>query len=114
MTVHEMTIAANILQIAEAEAAAAGARAINRIEVEVGDLAGVEVPALQFCFGAARGGLAAGAELVIVPVPGRGRCMRCGESAPMEFFAAVCPACGRSCLEITQGRELAVRRLNVD
>lgn len=111
---HEMTIAARILEIAVAEAAAAGAGTINRIEVEIGAVAGVETAALEFCFRAARSGPAAAAELVIHQLPGRGRCTSCGAEVPVEFFVAVCPACGSGGVEITQGRELAVRCLNVD
>lgn len=111
---HEMTIAARILDIAAAEAAGAGAIAINRIEVDIGALAGVETEALEFCFRAARAGAAAAAELVIHHLPGRGVCPGCGAEVAVEFFVAICPACGHAGVDITQGRELAVRCINVD
>ena len=113
---HEMSIAANILEIAELQAAEAGASVINRIEIDVGRLAGVEITALEFCFETARrtSGPAAGSTLLIHPVEGRGRCRECGRDFPVDFFVAVCPECGTAAVEILQGRELKVRCINVD
>ncbi len=48
---HEMSLISNILAIAEDQARSGGAKVINRIEVEVGTLAGVEIPSLEFCYG---------------------------------------------------------------
>ncbi len=113
---HEMSIAANILEIAEQQAAQAGAKAINRIEVEVGLLAGVEISSLEFCFETARkmSSLTRGSELIIHPVAGRGHCPDCRDDFPIEFFVALCPECGKTGVEILQGRELKVRSINID
>lgn len=110
---HEMTIVANVLEIAHRQAAAAHAVRINRVVLDVGTLAGVEVEALRFCFGAARSGLSAQAELVIREVPARGLCPGCGATAEVTEPAAVCEACGRV-MAISGGRELSVASLNVD
>jgi len=110
---HEMTIVAGVLEIAHRQAAAAGAARINRVTVEVGKLAGVEIDALRFCFGAAREGLSAGAELEIREVPGRGACRACGAARDVDELLAVCDGCG-SVLDISGGRELRVLALNVD
>jgi hydrogenase nickel incorporation protein HypA/HybF len=112
---HEMSIVAGVLDIAETEARAAGAAVIKTVEIEVGALAGVEIDALEFCFEVARKGtLAEEASLVIHEIPGRGHCLECGQDAEMDYFMAVCPACGEGVLEVRQGRELRVRSLNVD
>jgi len=110
---HEMTIIANVLEIAHRQAAAAGAARINRVVLEVGRLAGVETDALRFCFGAARSGASADAELEIRDVPGRGLCAGCGAFADVDEPVAVCDACG-GVLDIAGGRELSVLSLNVD
>ena len=113
---HEMSIAANILEIATRQATEAGARVINRIEIEVGRLAGVEITALEFCFETARKmtGATAASTLVIHPVAGRGRCPECRREFSVDFFVALCPKCGAGGVEILQGRELKVRCINVD
>jgi len=110
---HEMTIIANVLEIAHRQAAGAGAARINREVLEVGRLAGVETDSLQFCFGAARSGVSAGAELEIREVAGRGSCAGCGAVAEVSEPVAVCVGCG-GVLDITGGRELRVLSLNVD
>ena len=112
---HEMSIVAGILDIAENQARVASATVINTIEVEVGQLAGVEIPSLEFCFEVARRGtMAETAELVIHEIAGRGHCPDCAREVAVDFFMAICPECGQGLVEITQGRELRVRSLNVD
>ncbi len=110
---HEMTIVANILEIAHRQAAAADAVRINRVVLDVGKLAGVEVEALRFCFEAARSGLSAAAELDIRELSGHGRCPGCGLTASMNEPIALCEACG-CVMEISGGRELSVVSLNID
>lgn len=110
---HEMTIVANVLEIAHRQAAASHAFRINRVVLEVGALAGVETDALRFCFDAARQGLTATAELEIRTVPGHGVCAGCGATEEVSEFPAGCAACGRV-LDITGGRDLRVLSLNVD
>jgi len=112
---HEMSLITSILDIAEKEARSAGAGVINSIELEVGDLAGVEVDSLMFCFETARRNtMAAEGELVVQSVPGRGRCPRCEKEVPVEGFAvATCPDCDIF-VDVYQGRELRVQSINVD
>lgn len=112
---HEMSIVAGILDIADTQARAAGATVINTIEIEVGELAGIEIPALEFAFEVARrDSLAAGAKLVIHTIPGRGHCPDCGHDVAVDYFMAICPDCGEGLVEVRQGRELRVRSLNID
>ena len=111
---HEMTLVAGILEIAEERAREAGAARINTVTVEIGRLAGVELSALVFCFETARlGTMAAGAELVVRELPGRGLCPACGAETDIDFYAALCPACD-GCLQVVGGRELRVASLDVD
>ncbi len=112
---HEMSLVISILDIAEAQAREANAQAINRVNIEVGALAGVENEALQFCFAAARRDtMAAAGELVIEVIAGRGTCRHCGQDGPASELMALCVACDEGTLEIFQGRELRVSSLNVD
>jgi hydrogenase nickel incorporation protein HypA/HybF len=112
---HEMSIVAGILRIAEDEARAAEAKVINSIELEIGQLAGIEIDSLNFCFEAARRGtMASGAELVIHDIPGLGYCPQCQKNVPVEFHLAVCQECDQALVEVSQGRELRVKSINVD
>lgn len=112
---HEMSIITSILRIARDHADEAGAEVIEQIEIEVGTLAGIEIPSLEFCFRAARAQtVGEQAELVIRRIEGRGRCPVCGRTAAMDFYTAICPACGDGVLEILQGRELRVLSIRVE
>ena len=112
---HEMTIVAGILRIAESEARTAGARVINVIELEIGQLAGIERESLQFCFDVARRStMAAAARLVVHEIPGRGYCPQCAQEVLVEQQIAVCSECCEALVDVSQGRELRVKCINVD
>ncbi|MEW6594099.1 MAG: hydrogenase maturation nickel metallochaperone HypA [Thermodesulfobacteriota bacterium] len=109
-----MSLALSIVELVTGRAEAAGARTINRIELEVGTLAGVLVDSLRFCFEAAvRNTMAAGAELAIREIAARGSCPACGVEAPMEGLISACPVCGQY-LVLGKGRELRVVSMTVD
>ena len=112
---HEMSIISGILNIVEEQARAAGAQVINTIEVEIGELAGVEVEALEFCFTVARKNTRAHrAKLVIHHIAGLGRCSQCDKDVPVTYPVALCPGCGLPVFDVKQGRELRVKSINVD
>jgi hydrogenase nickel incorporation protein HypA/HybF len=112
---HEMSIVAGVLKIVEDQARAAGATAINSIELEIGKLAGIEIDSLKFCYEIARKkSMAQNAELIVRSVPGRGHCSQCKKDVPVGFQMAVCPECEQAVVEIFQGRELRVLSINVD
>ena len=112
---HEMSIVINILDIAQQQAQLADAHKVNSIEVEIGQLAGIEVDSLEFCFEVARRDyeLASEAELVIHRIEGLGFCHKCDKEVEVDFHIALCPDCGQG-IKITRGQEMKVRSLNVD
>lgn len=112
---HEMSIVASVLNIAEKEARSADAQVIRTIEIEVGQLAGVEIPALEFGFEVARRGtMAEAADLVIHEVQGLGHCLECNKNVAINSYIPICPTCGELVPEVLQGKELRVRSIIVD
>lgn len=112
---HEVGITQSIIDIAEQHARAGGAGRINSVTVEIGALSGVIAESVEFCFEAcARGTLLQGSRLIIVRIPGRGRCGECGAETVMEQQTFACDACGGFGLETLQGTELRVTELEVD
>lgn len=112
---HEMSLAMNIVEIATNAARAQGGQVINRIEIEVGSLAGVMEEALTFCFAAAaQSTMAAAATLSIIMVEAKARCIDCGEIQPINSFFDDCPSCHGHLMEITQGQDLRVLSITVD
>lgn len=107
---HEMSLAAAVVEQVERTARDAGATAVTRVRLRVGELAGVVPDALAFCFAlACAGTLLEGAELVAEPVAARARCPSCAEvwaaGMPPQLW---CPACGGSGTELLCGRELQI------
>ena len=112
---HEMSLAIRVIEIAILEAEKAGARTLDEIEVEVGQLAGVMAEALSFCLdAAARGTRAEGAEIVLIQVPGQGHCPSCQQEVAVAEFPAQCPKCGGFGVKILAGTDLRIRSINID
>lgn len=112
---HEMSIVSGVLKIAEDQARGADATIINSIKLEIGQLAGIELDSLHFCFEVARKKtMAAKAQLIVRSIPGKGHCPHCEKDVPIGFQMGVCPVCEQAVVEIFQGRELRVLSINVD
>lgn len=96
---HEMSIAASILEMALQEAAAKNCARLIRVRVECGALRGIMPEALELCFRAlVKGGPHAGASLEIVEIPLLLRCASCGNTfggGGREALWLPCPACGQ-------------------
>jgi hydrogenase nickel incorporation protein HypA/HybF len=110
--VHEMSITQGIIDLCLEHA---GGRRIRSLIVEIGALSSVVPEAIEFCFEAcSRGTTLEGASLVIVRVPGRGRCLECGQETPLAELYGECRQCGSSRVTILAGEELRVCEIEVD
>jgi hydrogenase nickel incorporation protein HypA/HybF len=111
---HELSLAAGILQLVEQAAARERFGRVECLQLEAGALAGVEVPALRFALDAiAPGTLLAGARIEIDEPPGRALCAGCGADVAVASRIDPCPACGGHRLRPTAGLGLRVRELIV-
>ena len=107
---HELAISQGVLELLQAEASAADIGSIQRVVLEVGTMAGVELASLRFCFDAVtRRTLAQGAVLEIVSIPARGVCRHCGTNFFMKRLLEACPDCGAYGGQLLQGTELRVQ-----
>ena len=112
---HEMSIAESIVEIAEEAARREGAFRVRTVFAKIGELAGVEIEALRFCWEAVtREGPAAGAGLDITRIPGQAWCLHCSETIALCSSFAPCPRCGGDQLAITGGTEMRVREIEVE
>lgn len=111
---HEMSIAVNIVDLANSYARQSAGERIGQVEIEIGPLAGVMQEALQFCFeAAAKNTLAEGAQLVIINTKGKAKCCSCGKITDINQHGTLCPDC-HGVLEVLTGDELKLRAVTIE
>lgn len=112
---HEMSICRSILETLEEQAGLQRFSRVERVCLEIGPFAGVEVSALRFGFDVVmRGSLAADAVLDIIEAPGEAWCPRCAETVRVRERFDACPRCGAAGLRLTGGDELRIKELEVN
>lgn len=112
---HELSIAQDIIELAEGKARERNSRAIQKIKLRLGEFTTVAREALEFAFEAARlGTLAADAELEIESVPMIVRCVSCGPVCdPAHEVCLICARCGLP-LEIVAGAEIQLEYIELE
>ena len=111
---HEMSLAEGVVQLIEDAAREQAFGKVTAIWLEIGQLSGVEVEAMKFCFDAViRDSIADGARLEIVATPGSGWCMQCSKTVPMSEVFGECPDCCSHQMQVTGGTEMRVKELEV-
>lgn len=113
---HELSIAASIVDaVTESAAAYPGAR-VQEVRLRVGALASVIEDSLQFCWGiTVEGTPLEGSKLIVNIQPVVAHCEACGqdgEVASLQSFR--CAHCGEPVTELRQGRELEIESIEID
>lgn len=111
---HELSIAASIVDLAQEEASSRGVRVLA-VHLKLGPLAGVAREALLGSFDiAAEGTALERSRLVITEVPIVVFCPRCqGRRTPVSTQYMRCQECGTPTPEVLEGAELQVTALEV-
>jgi hydrogenase nickel incorporation protein HypA/HybF len=112
---HEMGIAAEILRIAQAEAARAGAARIQAMDLRIGLWSGVEPDSLCFALEALGIGTPAeGAQVRIERVSPRFHCRSCGAEFEGKDHLDACPRCESVDAALIAGEEMALAAIEVE
>ncbi len=109
---HEYSI---VQSLVDSVAAAVGDRqaSVQRIDVAIGELAGVDCALLATAFEVFRGGtLCEHAALTIDRVPARWECSRCGAGIARGGFLR-CPRCNGSAY-LAEGDEIVLQRIELE
>lgn len=111
---HELSIVQSIVDLAEEEMKKHHAHAIDKIELEIGTLAGIEFDALDFAWEVGvRNTALQTAERVVNRIQAKAKCLECGCEYPVMEAFEPCPACGDVFVEYLTGKELKVKSLVV-
>lgn len=113
---HELSVAAELLELAEQVAARERASQVRVIRLRLGAGSCLSPDSLAFGFEAlSRGTLAEGCRLEIERPPAPVQCPRCGWRGECSNLSElVCADCGQTPLTLGGGRELSVESLDVE
>lgn len=111
---HELSLASGVLTLVDDALRGQGRVRLERVVLEVGSLAGVEIAALRFALESlAPGSVLQDAAIEIDEVPARAWCMACAVPVPIHSRLDDCPRCRGRQLQPIGGTELRVRELRV-
>jgi hydrogenase nickel incorporation protein HypA/HybF len=115
-TMHELSIAMSIVEMAEEESASRGNAQILAVHLRLGPLSGVVKEALLSSYEMACASTPlAGSQLLIEEVPVEVFCPRCKTRVRVSSIQwMACPECGTPTPEVLQGRELEVTALEMN
>ena len=109
-----MSIALNIINIAEEELRKAEGSRIVAINLAVGKLSGVVIESLNFALEASRiDSPLSKTKITIDELPAKMRCLACGHEYEVEDFYSICPKCEEFRHEIISGKELLISSLTI-
>ncbi|WP_445219999.1 hydrogenase maturation nickel metallochaperone HypA [Bradyrhizobium sp. Pa8] len=112
---HEMALCEGIICIVEEEARKRRFSRVKVICLEIGALSHVAPEAMMFCFEAvAARTIARGARLEIIERRGIAWCLACSQSVEIAQRCKPCPFCGSYQLQVTGGKEMRLKELEVD
>lgn len=113
---HELNICLSLVRLLEKQIAVENHEChLKTIWIEVGELAGIELFALQFSFPiAAANSIAENAVLKIKQVAGCAWCHRCKKNTAIKTLFDSCNKCGYHDFDIVRGKELRVIKVEVE
>jgi len=112
---HELSIISGLFDALLDKAREHKARKITLVRLRVGKLSGVVPELLESAFDMyKKDTIAEDARLEVEEVSLKIRCRACGLETEMGDYVFVCQACGSSDLEILQGTELFLERIELE
>lgn len=112
---HEVGIAASILESVEAEARRRPDAQFVAVGVRIGELSNVDKDALEFAFEAlTRNTALANLKLEVEWCPRRQKCLDCAEEFIVRDLDLNCPKCGTNKTSCVAGTELDVAYLELE
>lgn len=112
---HELSIVMSIIEIAEKQLVLAGGKEIEEIELEIGELSGIEMQSFDFAWEQATKNTSLDkAERIIDHIQGQGKCADCHSEFTMHNVYDACPNCNGHLINTIRGKELRVKSLIVN
>lgn len=111
---HEHSIAISVIDICIEQLQKSRGTKIQKIVLEIGELAGVEISSFGFILKeVVKNTELEKAELIIESKQGRARCIVCESVFTLINFYDPCPDCKNFTSEIIQGKELKIKSIEI-
>lgn len=112
---HELSIAMSIVDLAREQMKQHGATSVLRFDMDIGELSGVVIDALEFALEeAVRGTELQGAERHIELIPGKAYCHDCKLEFPASDYIILCKKCGGFNTDLVSGKELRLKTMEIE
>jgi hydrogenase nickel incorporation protein HypA/HybF len=111
---HELSIVQNIIKIVAIETQKSGVDKATEVNLEIGQLSGIEYNSLEFAFqNLSPGSVIEGAKINIEKPSGTALCKNCGNKFNIETFIGSCSLCNSIDIDIIRGKELRVKSITI-
>lgn len=112
---HERSLVQTLLNQVQQIVADDGGGVVKEIQVQVGDLSGVEPLLFESAFTElATECFPQECRLVLDIVPVKAECRLCGQCFEVQDYEFLCPACGTGPVEVIQGDQVKLISITVD
>jgi hydrogenase nickel incorporation protein HypA/HybF len=112
---HELSITMSILEIVEENARNLNAKIVHEIEMDIGELSGVDFDALEFAVEhAQKPAIMQDVKFVINKIQAKAKCNNCNYEFELNDYYTPCPICNNFDHDIFQGKELKVKSIKID
>jgi hydrogenase nickel incorporation protein HypA/HybF len=111
---HELSIVMSIIETVQEELIKHDAEAVETIELDIGNLSGIEMHAFDFAWNCGiEQSILKNAKRVINRIEGTGICKICNTHFHMQQVYDACPVCKNYGAEIIRGKELKIQSLTL-
>jgi len=109
---HEFSLAQNILEIVDETLKKNGVSHASEVQLEVGTLSGVEIPALEMALESLKpNSVIETTEIKLIITKAKAVCRNCKKEYYPEDLFSPCPKCSSYAPDIISGKELLVKSI---
>ena len=113
--VHEMSVATGIINVLDAKLGQLGSCKLTAVEVAVGELSGIAEDSLRFAVDSLLADKGyADVQLRLRRSPAVFGCAECNWKGQIETFSLHCPQCNAGEMEIINGQDVVLERIEVE
>lgn len=112
---HELSVTLSILDVAEESARSNNAKVVHEIELDIGELSGIDFNSLEFAISnAPKSEMMKDVNFVINRIDAIAKCNDCSCEFETGDYYTPCPQCNSFNSDIIQGKELKIKSIKID